>query len=348
MQWQARVEAKRALGGELYGIFLRMVTRRDGGASHGHYGSVLDGDVASSWIGLRRGLQMTPQEQDMIGGLIDRVQKTQLAEKDMDAEEMLQQGLGANPDSLYILAQTVLVQKYALDQAQAQLAQAKAQIAQVQQHPEPRHATSFLGNLLGRNDAPAPPPPPPPQGYAPQPGYPQYAPVGGYGAPQYGSPVGMGGGGFLQNAMQTAAGVAAGALAFEGIESLMHGFGHAAGYGGGPGVGGFGEGQRPTEGVNNYYGDDKGEHGGHDVSADERSLGQQEDRDFGSKDSTDSKGFLDSKDDRDSQYGAGDGSNSVDDTSFDSDTSSNDSSFDDGGGDFGDGGSGGGDDSNFG
>jgi hypothetical protein len=274
---------------------------------------------------------MTPQEQEMIGDLIDRVQKTQLAEKDMDAEQMLQQGLGKNPDALYILAQTVLVQKYALEQAQAQLAQAKAQIEQMQQHPEPKHATSFLGSLLGRNEAPAPPPPPPPaQGYPPAQAYPQYAPVGG----GYGPP--MGGGGFLQNAMQTAAGVAAGALAFEGIESLMHGFGHAAGYG--QGFGGFGgEGQRPVEEVvNNYYGDDRAEHGGHEVSADERALGQQEDRDFGS---------LDSKSDRDSLSGAGDDSSSSgDDSGFDSDTSSDDSSFDSGS-DFGD--SGGGDDGSF-
>jgi uncharacterized protein len=274
---------------------------------------------------------MTPQEQEMIGDLIDRVQKTQLAEKDMDAEQMLQQGLGKNPDALYILAQTVLVQKYALEQAQAQLAQAKAQIEQIQQHPEPKHATSFLGSLLGRNEAAAPPPPPPtPQGYAPAQAYPQYAPVGGgYGAPMGGG----GGGGFLQNAMQTAAGVAAGALAFEGIESLMHGFGHAAGYG--QGFGGFGgEGQRPAEEVvNNYYGDDRGEHGGHAVSADERALGQQEDRDLGS---------LDSKSDRDSLSGSGDdGGGSLDSASFD------DASFDDGGGSFDDGGSGGGDDSNF-
>src|SRR5271154_6455967 len=203
---------------------------------------------------------MTPQEQDMIGGLIDRVQKTQLAEKDMDAEQMLQQGMGRNPDALYILAQTVLVQKYALEQAQTQLTQAKAQIEQMQQHPEPKHATSFLGSLLGRNEAP-PPPPPPPQGYAaqqqgypPQQGYAQYAPVGG----GFGAPMG-GGGGFLRGAMQTATGVAAGALAFEGIESLMHGFGHAAGYGqdfGGPGYESTGFGGAPREEiVNNYYGD---------------------------------------------------------------------------------------------
>jgi hypothetical protein len=298
---------------------------------------------------------MTPQEQDMIGGLIDRIQKTQLAEKDTDAEQMLQQGLGRNPDALYILAQTVLVQKYALDQAQTQLTQAKAQIEQMQQHPEPKHATSFLGSLLGRNEEPAPPPPPPPQQAYPQqggPAYPPYAPVGGgYGAaPQYGAPVqyggppqypapqGMGGGGFMRGALQTAAGVAAGALAFEGVESLMHGFGHEAGYGGGQGLGGFDGGQRPTEEiVNNYYGDDRG---GRDVSADERSLGQQEDRDFGSRDASDTF-----SNDRDSLYGSDD-SGSDDDASFDSDSSSDDASFDDGG-DLGDDGSDGGDDSSF-
>jgi hypothetical protein len=292
---------------------------------------------------------MTPQEQDMIGGLIDRVQKTQLAEKDVDAEQMLQQGLGANPDSLYILAQTVLVQKYALEQAQAQLTQAKAQIEQMQQHPEPKHATSFLGSLLGRNDTPAPPPPPPPsqQGYPPL-AYPPYAPVG-YGAPQYGAPMGMGGGGgFFQGALQTAAGVAAGALAFEGVESLMHGFGHAAGYGSDQGFGGFGGGQRPTEEVvNNYYGDDHGEHGGHDVSADERSIGEREDRDFGSDGTKDGAKDDGGKDDRDSLYGSGDDSGSgSDDSNYSDDLSDSgqDTSFDDGGGDFGDDGSGGGDD----
>src|SRR3984885_1504070 len=289
---------------------------------------------------------MTPQEQDMISGLIDRVEKTQLAEKNMDAEQMLQQGLGRNADALYILAQTVLVQKYALEQAQAQLTQAKAQIEQMQQHPEPKHSTSFLGNLLGRNDD-QPEPPPPPQSYPQQPApvYPQYAPVGGYGAPppqygappQYGPPQGMGGGGFLRGALQTATGVAAGALAFEGVESLMHGFGHEAGYGGGQGFGSFDGSQRPTEEiVNNYYGDDRG---GRDVSADERSLGQQEDRDFGSR------GSDASSNDRDSLYGS-DSSNSVDDANFDSATSTDDASFDDGS-DFGDDGSGGGDDSNF-
>jgi len=277
----------------------------------------------------------------MIGDLIDRVQKTQLPEKDMDAEQMLQEGLGKNPNALYILAQTVLVQKYALEQSQEQLAQAKAQIEQTQQRPEPKHASSFLGNLLGRNDAPAPPPPPPPsptQGWAQVPpqyvagGYPpQYAPIG------YGAPMGMGGGGgFLRGAMQTAAGVAAGALAFEGVESLMHGFGHAAGYG--PGLGGFGGGERP-EIINNYYGDERG--GEHGVSSDERAIGNQVDRDFAG-------GGLDSKGGHDSAYSAsGDRGSGLDDRGSDDRGAGlddrgarfdgGDSQFDDGGSNLDDG-----------
>ncbi len=43
--------------------------------------------VKNDAAGNRKGREMTPQEEDMIGGLIDRVQKTQLAEKDMDAEQ---------------------------------------------------------------------------------------------------------------------------------------------------------------------------------------------------------------------------------------------------------------------
>jgi hypothetical protein len=285
---------------------------------------------------------MTPQEQEMIGGLIDRVQQTQLAEKDMDAEQMLQQGLGANRDSLYILAQTVLVQKYALEQAQAQLTQAKAQIDQMQQPPEPKHATSFLGSLLGRNETPTPPPPPQPYSSQP-PEYPPYAPVGGYGAgaPQYGPPPGMGGGGFLQGALQTAAGVAAGALAFEGVESLMHGFGHAAGYGGEQSFGGFGgQEQRPEEVFNSYYGADRPEGDKHETSSAERAEGSREDKDYGSGDVSG-----DSKEDHNPLYDAGDDSGS-DDTGSDSDDNFDDNSSNNDSADFSDDGSGG-DDSNF-
>jgi hypothetical protein len=207
---------------------------------------------------------MTPQEESMLNDLIGRVEQTQLTEKDPEAEQLLNQRLARNPNALYILAQTLLVQKYALDQASAQINQLRAQQTQ-QLQPQPAHATSFLGSLLGHRDpAPPPPPPapPPPPGYgAPPPGYgatppgygaPPYAQPWG-GGPAYGAPPPSGGGSFLRTAATTAAGVAAGALAFEGVESLMHGFGHSAGFGGEGFLGGS---AAPGETViNNYYDD---------------------------------------------------------------------------------------------
>jgi hypothetical protein len=207
---------------------------------------------------------VTPQEEQLINSLVERVNQTQLQEKDPDAEVLLNKGLGGNPDALYILAQSVLIQNIALDQAKAQVAQLQQQVQQARQQPV--HATSFLGNLLGHHDPPPPqpvymppqqgyaPPPPPPPGYDPQYAQQQYI--------QAGPPS------FLRGAMQTAAGVAAGALAFEGVESILHGmggFGHSGygmgGFGMGPGMGpgmgmmGGGGFERPVEEnvVNNYY-----------------------------------------------------------------------------------------------
>ena len=270
---------------------------------------------------------MTPQEQNLIAGLIDRVQNTQLPEKDPEAEQMLRQGLGTNPNALYILAQTVLVQQYALEQAQRRLADAR------QQQQQPKHATSFLGGLFGHND----PTPPPSPAYQPVPNPPMSSGQGvPYGAPSayaqqssFGGapPSGGQGGGFLRSALQTATGVAAGALAFEGIESLMHGFG---GGGGAQGFGGFGGGGRPEEVVNNYYGDSDGSRGN------DRGL---------SPDIEDRRDAASLGDDSANLDGTDTGNNfsNDDDSTFDDGTGDT-SSFDDGGGgDLG----GGGDDSSF-
>jgi len=194
----------------------------------------------------------------MLEDLVRKVEETQLTEKDPEAEQLLQQGLGRDPDAIYKLAQTVLVQNLALNQARAQIQQLQQQQAQPQQ---PARATSFLGSLLGHRD-PTPAAPPQPQ-YQPVPAYqPQYqAPPPQYtaGAP-YATPAPSPAGSFLRSAATTAAGVAAGALAFEGIESLMHGFDHGGGGGWG---GGSGFGAPPVEEtvVNNYY-DDPQQQGG--------------------------------------------------------------------------------------
>ena len=232
---------------------------------------------------------MTPQEEQLLNSLVERVNQTQLQEKDPDAEALLNQKLGGNPDALYILAQTVLVQNIALEQAQAQVAQLQQQAQQAR--PQPAHATSFLGNLLGHRD-PAPPPqpayaPPPQQGYMspppPPPGFdPQYQSV------QY---VPAGQPSFLRGAMQTAAGVAAGALAFEGVDAALHGLmGGHSGYGwGGSGMGGFGMGpgvgmmgsgfERPEETVINNYYDQPGGHEQHFHESADRSSDRSPDHD---------------------------------------------------------------------
>jgi len=204
---------------------------------------------------------VTPQEEQLLNSLVERVNQTQLQEKDPEAETLLNRDLGTNPDALYILAQTILVQNIALEQAKAQVNQLQQQMQQARQ--QPAHATSFLGNLLGHRD-PAPPPPPPtyaqPEYIPPPPPPPVYAQPQ-YQQPQY-VPVQTGQPSFLRGAMQTAAGVAAGALAFEGVEAVLHGIGGGGpgfgmgGFGMGPGMGMMGGGfERPVEEtvINNYY-----------------------------------------------------------------------------------------------
>lgn len=208
---------------------------------------------------------MTSQEQDLLSGLIDRVNNTTLPNKDTEAERYIANAFGSNPDAPYILCQTVLVQQFAMDNAQRQLAAAQAEIAQLhrsaQQAPPEEHG-SFLGNLfgLGRPQQPAPPQ----QGYAPAyrnnapaysyPAAPPQQPGYGYGGyaqpPMQPGPFGGGGGGFLQNAMQTAAGVVAGEFAFNAIENMMHG-----------GGGGGGRGFEGNETANNYHDAGPSDHG---------------------------------------------------------------------------------------
>jgi uncharacterized protein len=184
---------------------------------------------------------MTPDERKMLSDLADKVAQTPPPPRDPEAEEFIRTRIGNRPDALYVMTQTVLIQNLAIQQAQRQ-------IQELQQRTSGSSGSgSFLGQS-GSAGAPgysqysgqgssysAPAPPPPQQQYA---SYPSPSP--GSGAP-----------GFLRGAAQTAAGVAAGALAFEGIRSM---FSHP-----GYGMGGLGSGLMggaPVEEtvVNNYYG----------------------------------------------------------------------------------------------
>jgi uncharacterized protein len=207
---------------------------------------------------------MTPQEKELLTTLLARLKNTGGQPKDPEADALIRQALAEQPDMPYYLVQTVLIQDLSLHQAQQRIADLEKQLADAQQAAKPT-VGSFLGGLFGsRPPAPAASPSqagpwtrspqvataPPTQPYS-QPGY---APQPGYGQPM-GGPGGMmggmgGGGGFLRSAAATAAGVAGGALLFEGISSLF-GNHYAGGLTGGGMTPGLGE-----TVVNNYYGSD--------------------------------------------------------------------------------------------
>jgi hypothetical protein len=225
---------------------------------------------------------MEPQERELITTLLTRLQSATSAgqSKDAEADQLIRQAMAQMPDAPYYLVQTVLIQDLSLHNAQNRIAELEKQVASLPP-PQQQQPTSFLGGLFGRsqNQPPAPsasqgsgpsapqsggpwsrvqqPAAPPPQ-YA-QPGYaqPGYAQPG-YAQPAAGGVFGAGtgaGGGFLRSAAATAAGVAGGALLFEGISSL---FGHSYASGLGGGMGGGMPGGLGETVINNYYGDGQG------------------------------------------------------------------------------------------
>jgi uncharacterized protein len=218
---------------------------------------------------------MTPQEKELLTTLLDRLRNTPRQAKDPEADALIRQEVAEQPALPYYLVQTVLIQDLSLHQAQQRIADLEKQLADAPQAAKPT-VGSFLGGLFGtRPPAPeagsaqpagpwsrspqvaaAPPAQPYGQGYGQQqPGYGQQQPGYGQGQPM-GGPGGMmggmGGGGFLRSAAATAAGVAGGALLFQGISSLF-GNHYAGGLMGGGMTPGLGE-----TVVNNYYGSDSG------------------------------------------------------------------------------------------
>jgi hypothetical protein len=231
---------------------------------------------------------MNPQEKELLTTLLDRVKNAPRQDKDPEADALIRQAMAAQPDLPYYLTQTVLIQDLSLHQAQQRIADLEKQLADAQQAAKPT-VGSFLGGLFGNRSpaqasgpaqagppqagpwtrspqvAAAPPAQPYGQpGYAPQPGYGQQ-PMGGGGF-MGGGGMGGAGGGFLRSAAATAAGVAGGALLFQGISSL---FGNH--YAGGLMSGGMTPGLGESV-VNNYYGNDAGGGGG-DWSSDAGAAG---------------------------------------------------------------------------
>ena len=146
---------------------------------------------------------MQSQERDLIAGLFDRLQPFESQPRDPEAEALIRDLVARQPASPYLLVQTVLVQEQALKAAQERIAELEAKAG-----AQPAGA-GFLGSAprIGPWGAQ----PAAPAAHAPRPARRLQAAL----APQ------PAGGGFLRSAMATAAGVAGGALLFEGIRNLM-------------------------------------------------------------------------------------------------------------------------------
>ncbi len=185
---------------------------------------------------------MTPEERQMLTDLAQKIAQAPAPARDPDADELIRTQIGSRPDALYMLTQTVLIQNIALDHAKQQIQQLEQRSSQ---NPAPQAPTSFLGSLFGSHPSQPAATPAQTPGYGQAPPPPPYAPA---------QPVGGGAPSFLRSAATTAAGVAAGAFAFEGIRSMFGGGGeHLGGFGGGMHGSGFLSDAPAETIVNNYY-----------------------------------------------------------------------------------------------
>lgn len=173
---------------------------------------------------------MTPDEQRLIENLFDRLARQRAPAKDRQADALIQRLMRDEPDAAYMLVQTALVYEHQLQEASARISSLEAEFGGA--NLESDRDGSFLSGRIGgaaenrnaprggstgwrdttstRTSASAPWSSNPPPASPP-------APVRGS-VPSTG-----GGGGFFRSAMATAAGVAGGLLAADGLRNLFGG-----------------------------------------------------------------------------------------------------------------------------
>lgn len=154
---------------------------------------------------------MNLQEREQLTTFLQQLAQAQAGVKDDEAGALIASTFARQADAAYLVVQRALLLDAALQDAQAQIAQLKIQLAQ--QRPGVP-APGFLdASSWGRQPSPVVPTPvmasPPVQAVQPAPAA---ASSRAFQAP-----------GFLSNMATTAAGVAAGAFLFQGINSLVGG-----------------------------------------------------------------------------------------------------------------------------
>ena len=190
---------------------------------------------------------MNSEEQNLLIQFLDQLKSIRGIAKDPEADRLIARAAADQPDALYLLVQKALLQEQALKAAQSRIEQLQQQLSQAQ---SARAGAPAGGGFLGQNPWANPAP-----RAAGGMGYATGAPL-----PPPAAGMGMGGSGFgsfLGSAAATAAGVAAGAFLFQGIENLMGHHDHA---GSDFSDAAFNEDHQAPENVtiNQYYGDDAG------------------------------------------------------------------------------------------
>ena len=175
---------------------------------------------------------MTPEDRHLITGLFDRMRDIGAPTKDRDAEALINQSVRSFPDAPYMLVQSVLVQEHALQQATARIQDLEEDLrSQQRDQPGQQSGGSFLGGLFGRGRPTADEPAAsrdPSMADRVRPSVGDQSPWSQRQSPsQQSAPAPPGFGGFLQQAMTTAAVVAGGTLAAGAIRDLLGGRAHA-------------------------------------------------------------------------------------------------------------------------
>ncbi|CAI2060146.1 MULTISPECIES: DUF2076 domain-containing protein [Serratia] len=163
---------------------------------------------------------MRSEEQQLIDGLFSRLKEaqTQTGQRDIQAEQQINQHIREQPSAPYYMAQAMIIQEAALKRLDQQVKQLENQVTQLQKTANSQQSSGgFLAGLFGAGNRNAPSPQEqyqaqqqnnaawngqPQAGYTPQ--QPNYA------QPQQATPSRAGG--FLGGALQTAAGVAGGVV----------------------------------------------------------------------------------------------------------------------------------------
>ena len=74
--------------------------------------------------------------------------------KEPEADALIRQQIGNQPDALYLLTQAVIVQEFGLRQAKERVTQLETEVQQARSQPQAPQQGGFLGGLLGGQQFP--------------------------------------------------------------------------------------------------------------------------------------------------------------------------------------------------